>query len=223
MLPCGRPAGSVFSAWASHAMTQAKNAESPASMIRRRSARGYVRRTVRATYSAPARKTFTPAGGPSLAPRTASEPGGGAGGAIGSGLAPNEAIRGEDIVLVVEGVGLLHGQLLAVVEAPHAALAHQLRHAPRVAIGVDDLVAVRAPLRGLVEVEDLRLLAHELVHRALDLAEERRLLAGAVLPAPVARPHAATRAGGRRRSGRRGSPTGRRAPRRRLRRGPPDP
>src|SRR5882762_6168333 len=154
MLPCGRRAGSVFNAWASHAMTQAKNAESPASMIRRRSARGYVRRAVRATYSAPARRTLTPAEEPSPGPTTASEPGGVAGGAIGSGLTPNEAIRGEDIVLVVEGVGLLHGQLLAVVEPAEAALAHQLRHAPHVAVGVDDLVAVRAALRGLVEVED---------------------------------------------------------------------
>src|SRR2546428_11299996 len=229
MLPCGRRAGSVFSAWASHAMSHAKNAESPASMIRRRSASGYVRTRVRARYSAPARRTLRPARerappfaraevNPALA-RSASEPGGGASGAIGSELAPYEAIGREDIVLIVERVGLLHGQLLAVVEAAEAALAHQLRHALHIAVGVDDLVAVPAALRGLVEVEDLRLLAHELVHRALDLAQERWLLAGAVLPAPIAGPHAATLAGGRRRGRLRVLRVGGRSGRGRLGRG----
>src|SRR5437867_2077356 len=192
MLPCGSCAGSVFSAWPSHAITHAKNAESPASMIRRRSASGNVRTSVRARYSAPARRTLMPAGGRARPSRTASEPGGGAGGAIGPELAPNEAIGREDIVLIVERVGPLHGQLLAVVQPAEPALAHQLRHPLHVAVGVHDLVAVRAPLRRLVEVEELRLLAHELIQGALDLAEERGVQARAVLTAPVAGPLPAT-------------------------------
>src|SRR5207247_8806438 len=106
--------------------------------------------------TAAARKPVATGGEPGPAPGTGSKPGGVAGGAIGSGLAPHEAIGSEDIVLVVERVGLLHRQLLAVVEAAKTALAHQPRHALNITVGVDELVAVRAALRGLVEVEDLR-------------------------------------------------------------------
>src|SRR2546428_5808062 len=161
MLPCGRRAGSVFSAWASHAMSHAKNAESPASMIRRRSASGYVRTRVRARYSAPARRTLRPARerappfaraevNPALA-RSASEPGGGASGAIGSELAPYEAIGREDIELIAERDGILHGQPPAALVVAEAAPAHRLRPALHVAVGADDLVAAAAALRGLVE------------------------------------------------------------------------
>ena len=47
MLPWGRRAGSVLSACSSQPISQAKNAESPGSMIVRFRASGQVRRTVR--------------------------------------------------------------------------------------------------------------------------------------------------------------------------------
>ena len=46
MLPCGRLAGSVFSAWTVQPISQAKNAESPASITRRFAANGQVSATV---------------------------------------------------------------------------------------------------------------------------------------------------------------------------------
>ena len=48
MFPWGRRTGSVLSAWSSQPISQAKNAESPGSMMVRFLASGQVRRTVRA-------------------------------------------------------------------------------------------------------------------------------------------------------------------------------
>ena len=47
MFAWGRLAGSVFSAWSSQPISQAKKAESPASMTVRLAANGQVRSTVR--------------------------------------------------------------------------------------------------------------------------------------------------------------------------------
>jgi hypothetical protein len=47
MLAWGSCDGSVFSAWTVHPISQAKNAESPASITRRLAANGHVSATVR--------------------------------------------------------------------------------------------------------------------------------------------------------------------------------
>src|SRR3989442_6582146 len=59
MLAWGSVAGRVFKACTSQPMAQAKYAESPGSMMRRRAASGQVSTRVRRTYSPRARRTFT--------------------------------------------------------------------------------------------------------------------------------------------------------------------
>src|ERR1051326_5794231 len=75
---------------------------------------------------------------------TGLEPGGIAGGAVGAGgLAPDVALGEKDVVLVVEGVRALHGQLLPVVLRAVAPLLQVASDLLAEVVGVEHLVGVR--------------------------------------------------------------------------------
>src|SRR6185436_20805227 len=110
----------------------------------------------------------------SAAPRYGSEPGGVTRAPVRPGAAADVPGRDEDVVLVVEVVRVLHGELLAVVVGAVARGAEVLHHGRDLGVLVPDVVAVLARL--LVHVEERRLLVHDLIDRLVHRAEERRRL-----------------------------------------------
>src|SRR5262249_22832128 len=113
-----------------------------------------------------------------------SEPGGVAGRLVGPAAPAHVAVKGDDVVLLVERVVVLHRDLLTVPDRAEAAGRQHVGDPSCVAIGVHDQVAETAARLG--EIEQLRVLVLDDGDGFVDRQREQRQLVGAVLAAAAA-------------------------------------